>query len=336
MNIKKYYSSNGFPYFSAPLIVNIQLSNYCPFNCSFCFMPHNSRDDMPMSLLQSLLSELNELGCRTILFGQGEPMVSGDIIKAVELAHNTGFDVRIATSGAGCTYNKLRRLQEAGLTELHISINSFDETINQKTRAGYDLAINAIKIAASIGMHTMLNYVAQDDTIDLFPQYVQQASKYSVSGISVLREKVNRNGVIGTYKKCNLEKLASYVLKSDINVEVEACFCELRLFLKAHNSATVHGCSAGKSMMAIGTDGSFYPCSHLPSKAEHFANIKDYWNNSQILTRLREMRLDDEPCCNCKYVEKCTPCQALYPDLTNSYHISRINCPVFQQKQSNI
>lgn len=332
MNIKKFYSTNGFPYFSAPLIVNIQLSNYCPFNCSFCFMPRNTRNDMSMSLLKSLLSELSELGCRTILFGQGEPMVSGDIIRAVELAHNTGFDVRIATSGVGCTYNKLRRLQDAGLTELHISINSFDEAVNQRTRVGYDLAINAIKIATSIGIRTMLNYVAQDDTIDLFPEYIQQALKYSVNGISILREKVNRDGRIGTYKKCNLEKLASYISKSDISVEIEACFCELRLFLQAHSGAVTHGCAAGKSMMAIGTDGSFYPCSHLPSKAEHFPNIKDYWNNSQILTRLREMRLEDEPCCNCKYVEQCTPCQALYQDLTDSYHMSRMDCPAFLQK----
>lgn len=332
MKISKCQTSDGTYYFSAPLVVNIQLSNYCPLKCPFCFMPQNERRDMPMTMLTSLLKELSDIGCRTILYGQGEPMVSGDILKAVELAHNASFNVRIATSGAGCTYNKLRRLYELGLTELHVSINSFNRSVNQSTRVGYDLAVNTLKLATSLGIRTKLNYVAQSDTIDMFPEYIQHAMNYHVDGINILREKVNRHGEIGKYTKEDLDKLAQHIKNSDIPIEIEECFCELKLYLPEHKKSALQGCSAGKAMMAIGSDGRYFPCSHLPSKAESFSCVKDYWTCSETLMKLREVHLTEEPCRNCINVDRCTPCQAIYRDDKHSYHKSRVDCSSFMRK----
>lgn len=288
--------------------------------------------DLPIATLHSLLVELSQLGCKTVLFGQGEPMVCSNIVEAVRLAHSLGFNVRIATSGAGCTYNKLRRLLESGLTEIHISVNSFSEMDNKKTRMGYQQAINAIELATNIGIYTKLNYVAQNETIEKFPEYIKYSLKYKVNGISILREKVDRNGKIGNYSKNQLLKLSKYIRDSLIPIDIEECFCELKICLTERMKSPLQGCSAGRAMMAIGADGRFYPCSHLSSKAESFSSIAEYWNNSEILSKLREICLVDEPCCNCIYVNKCTACQAIYVDDRSSFYKSRVDCPVFIRK----
>lgn len=332
MRIKKCYTKNGKPYYSAPLVVNIQLSSYCPFKCSFCFMPQIEKIDMSVSALHSILSDLAEIGCRTILFGQGEPMVCSNILKAVELARSFGFSVKIATSGAGCTYNKLRRLYELGLNELCISINCFNESINNRTRMGFEEAINSIQLSKSIGMRTRLNYVAQNDTIDMFPEYIQYAEKYEVDGISILREKADRTGEIGKYSRDKLKKLASYIKTCSIPIDIEECFCELNVFLSSRQKASIQGCAAGKAMMAVGADGSFYPCSHLSSKAEKFTSVIQYWEGSEILAKLRDLYLEGEPCCNCVNVSKCTTCQAIYKDKRDSFHKSRVECPVYSSE----
>ncbi len=332
MLIKKQMAEQGVPYFSAPLIVNIQLSNYCPLSCPLCFMSFNEKKDMDMQQLEKYLWELSALGCRSINFGQGEPMVSNLVAPAVALASKLGFRIVIATSGAGCNYNKLQRLYDLGLTELHVSLNSFDEKTNSLTRDGYKLAIYAIQLATSIGIKTKLTYVAQDLTIPEFSQYIQIAKEMKVEGISVLREKVNHDGQIHAYSAETLRTLANQIKQSCLPIEIEECFCELKLLLSTNKPSMLQGCAAGRAMMAITSKGDFLPCSHLASKAERYLSIADYWSNSSILNRLRNLTLNGAPCCECIYVSHCTSCQALYPDCRDEFHAGRIGCSLYKRK----
>lgn len=330
MKVKKRISEHGNVYLTAPLVTNIQLNDYCPLSCPFCFMKFNKKDEMSIGLLEKYLRELNLLGCRTIVFGQGEPMVCSKIYDAVRIAGKLGFRVKISTGGAGCTYNKLFRLYKYGLKELNVSINSFDKEVNSKSRDGYEQAINAMKIAVAVGLPFKVTYVAQEETMVEFETYAQRAAALGAVGISILREKVNSLGGIGTYTYESLLCLAEQVRKSPIPVEIEECFCELKILLTNKKNSPLQGCAAGRELMAIATNGEFMPCPHLHAKRESFSSVEEYWTNSPILYKLRDIVLDGEPCSNCKYIERCASCQAIYPDKLDDYYTSRKNCSMYK------
>lgn len=329
MRINKLFSDCGNVYLTAPLIVNIQLNNYCPLSCPFCFMNFGEKAEISMKLLQKYFMELSVLGCRTITFGQGEPMVSSKIYDAVKMAHSHGFRVKIATSGAGCTYNKLRRLYEYGLNELSISINSFEKTINSKSRDGFDLAIVAMKTAIAVGIPFKVTYVAQEETMPHFEDYAQHAASLGATGISILREKVSATGNIENYTYGTLKHLAEQINKSPIPVEIEECFCELKVLITNREKAPLQGCAAGRAMMAITVSGEFMPCPHLYSKRESYSSLSTYWKSSPILANLRNICLNTPPCNKCKNVMRCSSCQAIYPDNRNDYYDNRKECPVY-------
>lgn len=330
MKVKKRISEQGNVYLTAPLVVNIQLNDYCPLSCPFCFMKFNKKDEISIELLEKYLRELSLMGCRTIVFGQGEPMVCSKIYKAVKRACEFGFRVKISTGGAGCTYNKLYRLYEYGLKELNVSINSFDKELNSKSRDGYEQAINAMKIAVAVGLPFKVTYVAQEETMVEFEKYAQRAVVLGAVGISILREKVNSAGDIGGYTYESLQCLAEQVRKSPIPVEIEECFCELKILLTNKKKSHLQGCAAGRELMAIATNGEFMPCPHLHAKREFFPSVQEYWTNSTILYKLRNIILDREPCSDCKYIEQCAPCQAIYPDKQENYFANRENCSIYK------
>lgn len=326
MKIKKEVTENGKCFFSVPLVVNIQLSNYCPLSCPFCFMDLSQTSEMEIAQLKKYLDELHERGCRLVLFGQGEPMAYSNIVDAVEIAHDMGFVVNLATSGVNCNYNKVRRLKEAGLDRLIISLNSFDEEVNKKSRDGYRFAVNAIKISAALKLKFSLNYVAQKETIPYMGQYIDNAIRYGANSISVLREKVDARGNINGYDRRSLELLRDFIVNSAIPIEIEECFCELKVLLSDRTPSKMQGCAAGRAMMAITVEGMFIPCSHLQSKYEKYDTIYDYWYDSGILKKLRELELNDVPCVSCEYNKKCTTCQAIYKDEREAFHTSRKGC----------
>lgn len=230
--IRKLVSSNGREFLSGPAVVNIQLDSYCPLSCPFCFMNLGERKIIDITMLRKYLYELSKMGCHSLVYGQGEPMIYSNIYEAVKIASDYGFRVRISTSGAGCTYNKLKRLKDLGLNELHISLNSYDKIVNSRSRDGYDLALTTIKMAHEAKLNFMINYVAQEDSIPYFEDLLIKAENAGASGVSVLREKVNANGLIKGYTKDSLNKLANIIKKSQIKIEIQECFCELNILVQ--------------------------------------------------------------------------------------------------------
>lgn len=333
--LKKLYTPIGNAYLSAPGVVNIQLDSYCPLACSFCFMRFSERKTMSIDVLKRHLDELYDMGTKSILFGQGEPMCYLRLYEAVQLAKSYNFRVIIATSGVQCTFNKIRRLRELGLDELHISLNSYDEAQNSKSRDGYAYAISSMKMAALAGLRFAPVYVAQKETIPMFENYVQKSIEMGASAIIVLREKTDRFGGIGQYSRDSLKSLAEVLQKSPIQIQVEECFCELMLIYKKRLPAPLQGCAAGRTMMAITADGRYLPCSHLQSKATITSSISYYWNSQESLGELRDVALTGEPCINCLHLAKCTPCQALYNDIKDAIHDKREFCMMFAARKAD-
>ncbi|MDJ0824162.1 MAG: radical SAM protein [Rhodobacter sp.] len=125
-----------------PKSVEIDPSNACNHNCSFCIyhsMHSKERSEtMQRSRLLETIDELGELGVKSILFvGGGEPMAHPDTTAAIERAHSYGISAGLVTNGSLVKPKFQAKLKkhaayvrfslDAASPELHLKLHQKDD-----------------------------------------------------------------------------------------------------------------------------------------------------------------------------------------------------------------
>lgn len=118
----------------------IEPTSKCNLSCTMCFRKtwiDEPFADMDIEVFERILSTMPE-DIETIFFGgMGEPLFHKNIIHMVKSAANLGKRVELLTNGTMLTAAMSAALQDAGLKQLWVSIDSFDvagyETIRQNS-----------------------------------------------------------------------------------------------------------------------------------------------------------------------------------------------------------
>jgi MoaA/NifB/PqqE/SkfB family radical SAM enzyme len=87
-----------------------------------------------MDRFKEVISELAELGCKKIHFSGGEPMLRPQLPDLVEYASQLGMRVTLTTNGTLVDKVKAKRLVEAGLRGVNVSIDSPIRKMHEKIR----------------------------------------------------------------------------------------------------------------------------------------------------------------------------------------------------------
>lgn len=97
-----------------PVTVEIDLTNRCNHNCSFCFYAEHINTDqstLDPTVIKSALSELHSLGARGVSFtGGGEPMVHAGFSDILAHAAGIGLDCGLITNGSAITKKNVEGL----------------------------------------------------------------------------------------------------------------------------------------------------------------------------------------------------------------------------------
>lgn len=110
--------------------LHIELTNHCNFACEFCpdGQMRRPRGAMALSLAERILAEAGRHGvAREAHFHvMGEPLLHPDLCDAVAAARRHGMEAWVTTNGSLLTPGAVRRLHEAGLSHLTISLQTPD------------------------------------------------------------------------------------------------------------------------------------------------------------------------------------------------------------------
>ena len=123
--------------------VYIEPTSDCNLNCKTC-VRHSWDEEMgfmKMKNYKKLIQELNEFNKleRLSFWGIGEPLFHPQISKMVELAADLGVKTQIITNGLLLDKEKAKKLLEAGLDSLVVSVDGTSPETMADIRSGADL-----------------------------------------------------------------------------------------------------------------------------------------------------------------------------------------------------
>ena len=124
-----------------PPCLFVEVTNRCNLTCPTCQLGTDqaykgyNKSDITFEQFKKIVDQVPSLVYVT-LQGIGEPLLNKDIIKMIKHCSEKGISTYINTNGTILTENKSRELVESGLSNLSISINSFNEKVFSETRSG--------------------------------------------------------------------------------------------------------------------------------------------------------------------------------------------------------
>jgi MoaA/NifB/PqqE/SkfB family radical SAM enzyme len=156
----------------APRGLILNYSNACNFKCEQCFTESPSRPitgKMSLETIKRLADEAHELGMYEILIEGGEPLVCSELYDIIRIFGADRFYMGMTTNGFLLTKDVAKKLKEAGMSRVSVSLDSTDpETHNRyrKVEGAYEHAIQALENAKEAGMQPSVNFLVGRYNID--------------------------------------------------------------------------------------------------------------------------------------------------------------------------
>lgn len=109
-----------------------------------------------------------------------------------------------------------------------------------------------------------------------------------------------------------------YESDRDMTITVESCFSPVRACMggadpkKNANRGIARGCEAGRSFLAVRSDGRLTPCLMLTTPGE-ISGLEEYWEKLAMPGSIRKQERAVS-CEGCPYVRRCLPCPEISDD----------------------
>lgn len=341
--VKNHSSWPTGPSLTAPEAVHWAVTYRCKKDCPDCYAARH-RDGYQAELApnqaKNVIDRIASWGVFQLAIGGGEPLLREDLGTLVQYAARRGLTVHVTTSGDLLDSKKLESLA-GSLTRLQIGINHHDlfgsARLRTVTRLGF-LCDEATRLGLRLGANLMLCRTV----LERFEEAIHTLVKAGIRRFVLLRykppaspEQWQREAPQGQElvgMEGRIAKVLSYHPGLEIRLDCALSFLERRLPAEQLRRAGLHGCVAGARILAIGPDGSVYPCSQLVAPRFLAGNIMHeepdrIWSHSPVLARMRGFRaaisFRRSACGTCQAAEHCGGCHIFI----HGGHGRDIGCP---------
>jgi len=246
--------------------VFLAVTKKCVLQCEHCYEWDNlnKKDVLSTKKLQDIVQKLQQKGVSQIQFLGGEPLMKIDTLVRVLEHANKNTDFWVVTSGYNLNVQNAKRLKEAGLTGVIVSLDHFIPEKHNTFRNfsdAFDWAQKAVKNATKNSLVTALSLCVTKDFISEknLMAYMELAKSLNVSFVQFLEPKA-----VGNYADKNV------ILNQEQLQMLEAFFLKMNFgpANKTYPIISYHGyyqrrqgCySGGIKGMYIDTDGCMNAC----------------------------------------------------------------------------
>ena len=172
---------------SGPIVTLWSITHTCNLSCNHCYI---SRDGICKELSYKeackIIDQLHEANNYILGFSGGEPLLHNDIFKIFEYASKK-MNIALATNGTFITPQIAKKLKEAGVGSVQISIDGLKDTHDKNRGDGtFDKAISAIKYCLDAGLYVSMDVTITKLNVHEFPHLIDLAKNLNVQKIEIV------------------------------------------------------------------------------------------------------------------------------------------------------
>jgi MoaA/NifB/PqqE/SkfB family radical SAM enzyme len=245
--------------------VTISITEQCPNKCIHCALPDSGQGlRLEPDTVIDIISQILDLGTTLVIFDGGEPTTYPELPELVESVDSRAIST-LFTSGAGFSESLARRLKDAGLYAVNVSLDSPVPEEHDSIRGRFGVfqdALNAIEYAKQAGILVNLYVVLRHENmryLERFHHLAKMMGAHELTFFEVVpvgRWSGKTNVELSSTDQAALDRLVSQAGPPKI-FSVPAA---RRRF----------GCFAGRTWMHVTPAGEVYPCACMP---QSFGNI---------------------------------------------------------------
>jgi len=315
-----------------------EITYKCNLACKTCcsFSGKALRDELSHKECLKVLDQIIKAGTNVLFFSGGEPLLHKHIIEYTKKASEAGLRVSTATNGTIVTRELIKKLKEAGMEEMHFSVDGPTAELNNEIRGKntFRKTIKGVKIAKEEGMRvTMVSVITSlTKTTPIIERLFELALKLEVDALSLERFIPTGRGAKNRYlaltKKQN-KKVLELIYRKKKELEGRLLISTgdpLRCLLdpnypKGPYKSIYGGCGAGVASLCITPTGDVTPCSLLMIKVGNVRNdnLKNLWQTSEIFLKLRNRDNLKGKCGKCSKRNICGGCRGMVYNLRDDY-----------------
>ncbi len=154
---------HGGPLHDRKPIVVWNMTSRCNLRCVHCYAQAGVRagdDELSTGEARRMLDDIAGMGCPVVLFSGGEPLLRGDAVELAGYARERGLRVGFSTNGTLIDTTMARRLADAGVSYVGISLDGLGET-NDRFRGvagAFDDAVRGVRSSLDAGLKVGLRF----------------------------------------------------------------------------------------------------------------------------------------------------------------------------------
>jgi len=337
------HSSATSPQRGSMMLVSWNITKACNLTCEHCYRDAGSPQPDELTLAEgiTLLDELAKLGFRMVIFSGGEPLLRSELYDWIRHAQKQGLISVLGSNGTLLNEERARRLKEAGLKRVGISLDSIDPQQHDRFRGSvgaWQLAVRGMEHAVQAGLEFQIHTTVTTKNIAevlAITDFAQQrgAKAHHIFFLVATGRGKRIDDVIpaAAAYEALLEKIL--VKQKTVSVELKpVCAPQFVRISRQKKLATrfEKGCLTGSHYACILPNGDVHPCPYMPvlmGNVRRPGGFTKIWQEHPVFTQLRAMEYKGK-CGVCEFRTLCSGCRAAaYNQSSGDYLASDENCP---------
>lgn len=326
--------------FNLPLLVGLNFTNRCNFNCQYCYAERKKTEEIETNQWFKIIDDIDRCGIKVVDIVGADLFSRSDAVKIIKYMDEKKFIFSISTKSliTEKMANVFSNLKNKDHITFQISLDSYKpQTVYKLTLVpdSYIYAITSIKNLIKAGIYPRVKSVISKYNLKDINGFVKKMSEIGVREIAFVAATksyyknnthlvLNEDEIKEVGEEINniKDKYSKYSLTiywQDAKVE------KFKSYKEWENRPL---CSAGRSSLIILPNGDISICEQMPYKKEYiFGNIlknsiNEIWNSKKLLSFIypdRKRFKKNSICYSCNYFDDCNVKGRCFRDAFFSY-----------------
>jgi radical SAM protein with 4Fe4S-binding SPASM domain len=274
--------------------VNIEISNICNLQCSFCPEVHREKKVMSRALFEKVIQEVAPLTDEVCLHLMGEPLGHPELSSFVDICEHHGVPINLTTNGTLIDEVRTEILLRSVVRQVNFSVQSFEANFGGQDVSRYLNRIFSFTKRAFIErLWDLADPVSLTDKNRKIREKIEKEFSFSIEGLNI-----------------DLRRKKGYLIQGRLYLNFDSRFEWPSLSQPVRSdSGFCHGLS---NHFGIHADGKVVPCCLDKEAVLDLGNCEDFSvleileseRAKNIRNGFENRRLVEDLCRRCPFIER--------------------------------